>query len=214
MSASVLLSKQAARLADPVDAARGVEFNRCLAEDLKLASGAWVNVDAVRVQAIAAGAPVIQDAVVTGHGRAEIGLLVFPSEQGCRALCTDAPASMTLGELLYEPRVRRRIKGALTAMATDSNGSRCPVRVLLMSEPPSLNVGEITDNGYVNQRAVLARRSALVERLHAAMPDPEVIVSPREPDAVHDAPGSGATNQLGPRLPFSKLGSDTGRKGS
>ena len=48
-------------------------------------------------------------------------------------------------------------------------------RVLLMTEPAAIDAGEITDKGYINQRAVLARRADLVERLYAAPADDDVV---------------------------------------
>jgi feruloyl-CoA synthase len=170
----------AGRLADAGDPRRGIEFIGRLAEDFKLSSGIWVNAGALRVRAIAAGSPVIQDAVVTGHDRSEIGLLIIPSEQGCRSLVPGAPSTMPLNGLLIEPCVRQRIADALKAMAGDADGSSTrPVRALLMTQPLSLDDNEITDKGYVNQRAVLERRFELVERLHAATPDAEIITARR-----------------------------------
>jgi feruloyl-CoA synthase len=164
-------------LADPDDPAKGIEFDGRVAEDFKLTTATWVSVGAVRVKAIAAGSPVIQDAVVTGHDRDEIGLLIFPNEGGCRSLCSDLPADANLGTLIRNTRVRQRITDALNAMAAESTGSsNCPTRALLMEEPPSIDANEITDKGYINQRAVLTRRAALVERLYADQPDPDVIL--------------------------------------
>jgi feruloyl-CoA synthase len=51
---------------------------------------------------------------------------------------------------------------------------------MFLEEAASIDAGEITDKGYLNQRAVLARRAALVERLHAAQPDDDVIVIEEE----------------------------------
>jgi feruloyl-CoA synthase len=172
----------AGRLADAADPRRGIEFVGRLAEDFKLSSGIWVSASSLRVRAIAAGSPVIQDAVVTGHDRAEIGLLIIPSEQGCRSLVPGDLSSMPFNRLLAQPCVRQRIADALEAMASDADGnSTHPVRALLMNQPLSSDDNEITDKGYVNQRAVLERRFQLVERLHAATPDPEIIVPHRRP---------------------------------
>jgi feruloyl-CoA synthase len=167
----------AGKLADPENPARGIEFDGRVAEDFKLATGTWVSVGALRVKAISAGAPVIQDAVVTGHDREEVGLLIFPNEAGCRSLCPDVPANATLATLIADARVRARMSEALKAMASEATGSsNRPTRALLMEEPPSIDANEITDKGYINQRAVLARRSALVEQLYAPAPDTTVIL--------------------------------------
>src|SRR5262249_7302924 len=77
----------AARLVDPADPARGIEFAGRVAEDFKLTSATWVHVGALRARAISAISPVAQDIVITGHDRSEVGFLIFPSLAGCRSLC-------------------------------------------------------------------------------------------------------------------------------
>ena len=55
-----------------------------------------------------------------------------------------------------------------TSFATQATGSSNRVcRAILLAEPPSLDAGEITDKGSINQRAVLRHRAALVEELYA-----------------------------------------------
>jgi feruloyl-CoA synthase len=190
----------AGRLADPADPSRGLVFDGRLAESFKLSSGTWVHVGELRIDVLAA-APLLQDAVLTGHDQPWIGLLAFPNPAACRALCAEAgeaaappPASATaaappppsaaapLAELIRHSAVRRRLAVALAAHnAANPASSRRIRRALLLVEPPSIDAGEITDKGYVNQRAVLDRRAALVARLHApARPaggaaDPDVI---------------------------------------
>jgi feruloyl-CoA synthase len=166
----------AVRLADPADPARGILFDGRLGENFKLTSGTWVTVGALRVAVIAAGAPVIEDAVVTGHDRDEIGLLVFPSLAGCRALCPHLAPDAPLAALIAEGKVRDALAAGLVRYNAGAGGSSHRVaRALLMDRPPSIDKGEITDKGYINQRAVLTNRAALVERLHAAVPAPEVL---------------------------------------
>jgi feruloyl-CoA synthase len=164
-----LQTGDAGKLADPRDPGRGLLFDGRLAEDFKLTSGTWVHVGELRLAAIAAGAPVVQDVVVTGHDRQAVGLLVFPSPAGCRSLCPDLEADAPLAEVVRRPEVRRRLAAGLAAHnAANPASSRRVSRAVLLAEPPSIDAGEITDKGYVNQRAVLARRAWLVERLHAA----------------------------------------------
>jgi feruloyl-CoA synthase len=168
----------AGKLAAPRDPSRGLLFDGRLAEDFKLTSGTWVHVGELRTAATTAAAPVAQDVVVTGHDRPAVCLLVFPHPAGCRSLCPDAPPDVPLGELIRRPEVRRRVRDGLAAHnAENPTSSRRVSRVLLLDEPPSIDAGEITDKGYVNQRAVLTRRADLVERLHAGGgdTDPEVI---------------------------------------
>jgi len=172
-----LKTGDAGRLADPDDPSRGIVFDGRLAANFKLSSGTWVHVGELRLAAIAAGSPVVQDAVVTGHDREEVGLLVFPDPAGCRPLCPDLAADAPLSELAGHPAVRARLAAALaTHNAAHPASSRRIARALLLAEPPALAAGEITDKGYVNQRAVLARRAHQVDRLYADPPDPDLIL--------------------------------------
>ena len=150
----------AMKFADPAVPAKGLVFDGRVAEDFKLTSGTWVHVGAVRVKLIAAGNPLIQDAVITGHDRDEVGALVFLSP----AAKDLAPAAL-----------RAKIAAALRALAAEGGSSMHPTRAMVTADPPSIDANEITDKGYLNQSAVLARRAALVERLHAPKPDAEVV---------------------------------------
>ncbi|HEX9185306.1 MAG TPA: feruloyl-CoA synthase [Burkholderiales bacterium] len=147
---------------DPAKPEKGLVFDGRVAEDFKLTTGTWVHVGAVRVKLIAAGNPLIQDAVITGHDRDEVGALVFLS-----------PAAKDLAP----EAVRAKIAAALKALNADGGSSMHPTRALVLEEPPSIDAGEITDKGYINQRAVLERRAALVERLYARTRDPEVVTA-------------------------------------
>jgi feruloyl-CoA synthase len=169
----------AVRFVDPERPERGLLFDGRIGEDFKLSTATWVNVGALRLEAIALLAPVAQDVVVTGHDRDEIGLLIFPNLAGCRSLCSglesDAPQSL----VLEQPAVRAHVAVGLAQMTRDQTGSStCARRALLLSEPASIDAGEITDKGYINQRAVLARRAQLVETLYRLPLDPSVIAAP------------------------------------
>ena len=170
----------AARLEDPDDPRRGIVFDGRIGENFKLSSGTWVGVGALRVALIAACAPVVEDAVVTGHDRDEIGLLVFPSLAGCRGLCPHLPPDAPLAALVKEQAVATALAAALACHNAGAGGSSQRVaRALLLDQPPSIDKGEITDKGYINQRAVLTNRAALVERLHAEPAGPEVVTPAR-----------------------------------
>jgi feruloyl-CoA synthase len=157
----------AGKLADPEDATKGIVFDGRTAEDFKLMSGNWVHVGALRVAAIAAGSPVIQDAVVTGHDRNEVGLLVFPNPSACAEVAGKS-ADRPLDELIKDQAVRDTVRRGLATYNRDKPGSSVRItRVLLMAEPPSIDANEITDKGYLNQRAVLERRADLVDKLYA-----------------------------------------------
>jgi feruloyl-CoA synthase len=146
----------AVRFADPDRPEKGIVFDGRVAEDFKLSTGTWVNVGAVRVKLIAAADPLVADAVITGHDRDEVGALVFPS-----------PTAKDV------PDLAARLKAALGKLTSDGGSSTQVRRVLVMSEPPSIDANEITDKGYMNQRAVLERRAALVAKLYSD--DPAVI---------------------------------------
>ena len=164
----------AGRLSDPNQPWKGIEFDGRIAEDFKLMSGTWVHVGGLRVAAIAALAPAIQDVVVTGHDREEVGILAFASPVGCLKLCPDAGPDTPLSSLITRPEVRDHVARGLKELAAQSTGSSTRIaRALLMDEPPNIDANEITDKGYINQRAVLTRRAALVEKLYSD--DGEVI---------------------------------------
>jgi feruloyl-CoA synthase len=166
----------AGRFADPNDPAKGIEFDGRIAEDFKLTSGVWVHVGALRVKALALLAPVAQDIVVAGHDREEIGFLVFANPAGCRSLCPDLPADAPLEQVLADARVVGHVREGMAKLKQDGGGSSTyATRALLMAEPPSIDANEITDKGYINQRAVLARRAALVGLLYAEVSTGAVI---------------------------------------
>jgi feruloyl-CoA synthase len=118
----------------------------------------------------------VRDAVIAGLDRDDIGALVFPDIEACRkvtGLAADAPATAVLAD----PKLRGEFKRHLDALARHSTGSSTRIcRMMLMAEPPSLDAGEATDKGSINQRAVLGRRAALVEELYATTPSANVIV--------------------------------------
>jgi feruloyl-CoA synthase len=148
----------AGKLADPDDLDKGLVFDGRIVEDFKLSSGTFVSVGRLRVAALAAADGLLQDAVVCGHDRDEVCLLAWP-----------APGGPPPEELLAEVAERLRAHNA-----TQTGSSTRVARIALLAEPPSMDHNEITDKGYVNQRAVLARRAADVERLYAQPPGPGV----------------------------------------
>ncbi len=171
----------AGKLVDPSDPVQGVLFDGRVAEDFKLMSGTWVHVGAIRVAVIAAGDPIMQDAVLTGHDREDLGLLVFANPAGCKSLCPDAPADAGLDSLIVRDEVRDALRRGIEAYNAEHPGNSTRIaRLLLMSEPPSIDANEITDKGYINQRAVLGRRADLVQRLYASDgSDPDVLIFSR-----------------------------------
>jgi feruloyl-CoA synthase len=165
----------AATFVDPDNPTEGLVFAGRVVEDFKLTSGTFVHVGTLRVAAIAAASPVIQDALVAGQDRAYVGLLAWPNLGACRALCGKPEAG--LDELIRDPAVIERVRSGLAAFNAAATGSSTRVaRVMLMTEPPSIDGNELTDKGYINQRAGLDRRAALVEQLYAEPPGEGVIV--------------------------------------
>jgi len=168
----------ALKFADTADPAKGLLFDGRLAEDFKLATGTWVSVGPLRAAFIAHFAPLVRDIVLAGSDRDDLAALVFPDLDACRKLApnlaTDAPAAV----LLADPRVTAEYGRLLTALAAVGRGSSSQIRrAVLLAEPPSLDIGEMTDKGSINQRAVLANRAALVEELYADVPPRHVIVA-------------------------------------
>jgi feruloyl-CoA synthase len=157
----------AGKLVDLAEPAKGVVFDGRTAEDFKMASGNWVHVGWLRVAAIAAAPQIIQDAVVTGHDRDEVGLLIFPNLTGIKALAKDAPDDATLTELIPREDVREAVRSGLAAHNRDNTRISARIgRALLMDRPPAIDANEVTDKGYINQLAVLECRADLVEKLY------------------------------------------------
>jgi feruloyl-CoA synthase len=155
----------AVTFADPERPERGLFFDGRVAEDFKLNSGTWVSVGTLRVAGIAALAPLAQDIVVAGHGGDHVRFLVFPNIAACRAHA-GLPESAGVMEVIGCEKVRAAIAQGLARLKAQGGGSSThATRALLLAEPASVDGGEITDKGYINQRAVLTRRAAAVTML-------------------------------------------------
>ena len=158
----------AGRFVDPADPSWGLIFDGRVVEDFKLMSGTFVLVGTLRTTAIAAASPVLQDAVLCGQDRDYVGLLGFPNIAACRRLADDDGARLTATELLAHPAVVDALRDGLARMNAECKGSSMRVkRAILMTEPPSVDGHEMTDKGYINQRATLDRRRSLVDKLYA-----------------------------------------------
>jgi feruloyl-CoA synthase len=161
---------------DPDDPVQGIIFAGRVVEDFKLTTGTFVHVGSLRTDAIAAATPVMHDALVTGQDRPFIGLLAWPNLHACRQLIGNAEASFA--DVVKHPAVIACLTRGLEAhnASCDGASSRRSARAMFLVEPPSIDGNELTDKGYINQRAGLERRAALVERLYADVPDDDVIV--------------------------------------
>ena len=150
---------------NPSNPNEGLRFDGRIAEDFKLATGTFVSVGPLRARIIAAGAPYVQDAVITGLNMNEVGAMLFTTPR-VREL-SPLPPHASLADTLQHPQVVSFFQGLLDALATQSTGSANRVaRMVLLSEPPSIDSGEVTDKGSINQRAVLKHRAALVQAVH------------------------------------------------
>jgi feruloyl-CoA synthase len=161
---------------DPDDPLAGIIFAGRVVEDFKLTTGTFVHVGSLRTDAIAAATPVVHDALVAGQDRPFIGLLCWPNLHACRQIVGNPDA--TYEDVVAHPEVIACLRRGLEAHNKSSGGSSSlrVARAMLMVEPPSIDGNELTDKGYINQRAGLERRAALVERLYADKPDKDVIV--------------------------------------
>ncbi|OGB15075.1 MAG: feruloyl-CoA synthase [Burkholderiales bacterium RIFCSPLOWO2_12_67_14] len=150
---------------DPDDLHKGLRFDGRIAEDFKLSTGTFVSVGPMRAKVIAAGAPYVQDVVLTGLNLKEVGAMIFPT-QHVRTL-SGLPASAPMAEVLDNPYVKEHFQHVITQLAKTSTGSATRIaRAIVLAEPPSIDLGEITDKGSINQRMVLKHRDALVQALH------------------------------------------------
>lgn len=150
---------------DDKDPHQGLKFDGRIAEDFKLATGTFVSVGPLRAKIIAAGAPYVQDAVITGINLKEVGALIFPTPAVRRlaGLADDAP----LQQVLESAPVQAHFQKVVDQLAAASTGSANRVaRMHLMALPPSIDKGEVTDKGSINQRAVLHHRAAIADAMH------------------------------------------------
>jgi feruloyl-CoA synthase len=161
---------------DPEDPLAGIIFAGRVVEDFKLTTGIFVHVGSLRTDAIAAATPVVQDALVAGQDRPFAGLLAWPNLHACRQMTGNLDA--TYEEVVRHPAVIACLKRGLEAHNESTVGASSMriARAMLMVEPASIDGNELTDKGYINQRAGLERRAQLVERLYADSPGEDVII--------------------------------------
>ncbi|MGY3362388.1 long-subunit acyl-CoA synthetase (AMP-forming) [Bradyrhizobium sp. GM0.4] len=160
---------------DPDDLNAGFDFDGRIGEDFKLGSGTWVSVGPLRARFVAACAPLVRDVVIAGINRDEISALVVLDLDGCRLINPTLPTD----DLVVATRdrlVREAFRERLTRFLSAATGSSTRItRAILMDTPLSIDKGEVTDKGSINQRAVLKHRSLLIEELYAANPSDRVI---------------------------------------
>jgi feruloyl-CoA synthase len=166
----------ALRFDDPAKPEKGLLFEGRLAEDFKLATGTWVHVGLLRVALVSHVAPFAKDVVITGADRDFIAALIFPDFDACRRLAPDLPKDASAAEITAHDGVRREFRFLLDSFAKQATGSSNRLmRAMLLDMPPSLDAGEATDKGSLNQRMVLKHRATLVEELYADAPSARVL---------------------------------------
>ena len=166
----------AARPVDPRDLSKGLVFDGRIKEDFKLSTGTWVSVGPLRARILTHFAPYVRDVVIAGHDRDEVGMLIVPDVDACRTLCRDFPTSAPASAVIGHSAVRNCLRALLATFAAGATGSATrSSRAIVLEEPPSLDAGEITDKGSLNQRAILDRRRTLVDDLYADQPPSHVI---------------------------------------
>jgi len=157
----------ALKFVDPNNPNIGLLFDGRLAEDFKLSTGTWVSVGSLRARFIDHFAPHIRDVVFAGPDRDDIVALIFPDIEACRKLA-GLPAEASPATIVDAPSLRASFAERLARLAAASPGSSTRImRAILMAEPPSIDKGEMTDKGSINQRAVQQNRAALVDELYA-----------------------------------------------
>jgi feruloyl-CoA synthase len=166
------------RFADPEEVSKGLLFDGRLGEDFKLSTGTWVNVGPLRAKIVAHFSPLLRDAVITGHGRDVVGMLVVLDPDGCRRACPELREGADLAEIAAHPDVGDRLRELLATFRQTATGSSTRVeRLIVLDSPLSLDRQEVTDKGSINQRAVLASRAHLVTELYTN-PPPRHVVAP------------------------------------
>jgi feruloyl-CoA synthase len=163
--------------ADPDNFDAGFDFDGRIAEDFKLASGTWVSVGPLRARLIAACAPLVRDVVIAGINRDEASALVILDLDGCRLINSTLPLD-DLVAAAADPLIRDAFRERLAKFLATSTGSSTRItRAILLDTPLSIDLGEVTDKGSINQRAVLDARAALIETLYSPTPPEHMITT-------------------------------------
>jgi feruloyl-CoA synthase len=154
---------------------RGFIFDGRMVEDFKLSTGTFVSAGPMRGKFLSHCAPYAHDAVIAGHDRDFVTVLVFPALDACRELAK-LPATASAAETVANPAVHAKFQALLNELAAEATGSSNRIaRAILMSEPPAIDAHEVTDKGSINQGAVLKNRGALVLDLYSPRPSARVI---------------------------------------
>ncbi|MEM9937501.1 MAG: AMP-binding protein [Pseudomonadota bacterium] len=162
----------AAIFVDETDPNQGIIFDGRVGEDFKLSSGTWVSVGTLRPDLVAACSPLVFDAVICGQDKNFIGAMLWPSPAAFEEYVKDAGGDQIAAFTKLTQDIAVKV-GAFNA--AEPGSSRRIKRFLILTAPPSIDAGEITDKGYVNQRLVQDLRADLVNSLFTAEAGPGVV---------------------------------------
>lgn len=155
----------AVKFVDENEPSKGLVFDGRIAEDFKLSTGTWVNVGVLKAKVISAGSPIVQDVVIAGLDKEYIGAILFLNADACRNLIGK---DLSNKEAFLHEKVATFISEMLEKFNAHSTGSSTRIgKAVIAIEPPSIDLGEITDKGSLNQRAVLKHRANLVEEIYS-----------------------------------------------
>ncbi|MCX7176197.1 MAG: feruloyl-CoA synthase [Proteobacteria bacterium] len=159
-------SGDALKFIDETQPTLGLMFDGRIAEDFKLSTGTFVSVGPLRAKVIVAGAPYVQDVVITAPDRNDVGILIFPFIDECRKLA-GCDQALPPARVLAASAVRKYFQDLVDRLYADGTGSANRiVRARLIADSLSIDRGEVTDKGSINQRAVLAHRTQLVDAMY------------------------------------------------
>lgn len=156
----------------------GFLFDGRISEDFKLATGTWVSVSTLRGAVLRHFAPLVSDVVISGHDRDDVAMILLPDLAACRDHLPDFGRGLDDGAVLSAASVQNAFQDRLNSFGKLGTGSSNRIRrAVILAERPSLDLGEVTDKGSLNQRAVLTHRASLVEALYASPPGNGVLVA-------------------------------------
>ena len=168
----------AVKFYDPEDLQKGIVFDGRISEDFKLSSMSWVNVGALRTKVQAAFSPYASDVVITAPNEDFLGAIIFPNIDECRKLSPRLGEKSSPSEVVSDPEVRGKFQSMLDVLKSQSRGNSETIeRIVLESDVPTFDTGEMADKGTVSQRAVFDRRPKVIAELHSATPSERTLVA-------------------------------------
>ncbi len=160
------ITGDALKMIDADNPNAGLLFDGRIAEDFKLDTGTWVNVGVLKAKLITAGQGLIQDAAITGHDKSFVGAIVFPELNYCKKL-SGLGSDADLTSIVTHPNVLAALQIVLNNFAKQNTGSSTLVKRALFADfTLSIDKGEITDKGSINQRNILTNYAGYVSKIY------------------------------------------------